>query len=88
MTTNPTDIENRLNELLSLVSNVLSESQRDDIQMFINASEWGLALETICEFLYEDELPLSEKAYELCREVGMGMSLDSSNWEVLKPQVI
>ncbi|MCL4264246.1 MAG: MafI family immunity protein [Anaerolineae bacterium] len=86
--TNHRIIENQLNELLSLVNSVLSESQRKDIQMFINASEWGLALETICEFLYEDELPLSEKAYELCEGIGMSMNLDTSNWDVLRTQVV
>jgi hypothetical protein len=80
-------VANKLNEALSIVGEVLSKNQREDISMFINAEEWGLALETLCEFLYEEKLPITLKAYELLKEVGSLLKLNSNLWENLKRQL-
>jgi len=80
-------LEIKLNEALALVSGVLSQDQVEDIRSYIYAGEWGLALEFVCSMLYEDELPLPARAYELLQEVGNTMHLESKTWEVLKPQV-
>lgn len=85
---NTNRIEEQLGTVLSLISNVLSEAQRDDIQMYIRAGEWGLALETICDFLYEDNLPLSAHTYSLIQEIGTMLHLNSNTWEILESQVI
>jgi hypothetical protein len=87
MLVNSCIVANKLNEALSLVGEVLSKTQREDISMFINAGEWGLALETLCEFLYEEELSITLKAYELLKEVGSLLKLNSSLWENLKKQL-
>lgn len=80
-------VSNKLNEALSIVAEVLSESQREDISIFINAGEWGLALETLCEFLYEEELPIKLKAYELLEEVKSLINLDYDLLRSLKNQI-
>jgi len=86
--TNSTKITNKLNEALSQAKDVLSENQINDIEMYIKAGEWGLALETLCDFLYEDDLPISLKAYNLLQEVGLILEIDRQNWEILKEQVV
>jgi hypothetical protein len=87
MSTDSYTVINKLNEALSLVSGVLSETQRDDIRMYIKVGEWKLGLETLCEFLYEEELPLPSRAYELIQELGTVLKLDSNFLEMIKPQV-
>lgn len=77
----------KLNEILPIVAEVLSENQKEDIRMFINAGEWGLAFETLCEFLYEEELPIAPKAYGLLEETESLLKLNSSLLENLKSQV-
>lgn len=80
-------IEAKLTEILTLVNNVLTPEQINDLKMYINASEWGLALETLCDFLYEDELPISESAYQLLEQVGISLEMESQTWELLKSQI-
>lgn len=81
-------VANKLNEVVSIVGEVFSKTQKEDIIMFINAGEWGLALETMCEFLYEEELPITLKAYRLVEEVGSLLKLNSNLWKNLKNQII
>lgn len=80
-------VANKLNEALSIVSEVLSKAQKKDIIMFINAGEWEPALETLCEFLYEEEFPITLKAYGLLQEVGSLLKLNKNLWENLKNQI-
>lgn len=80
-------VVNKLNEALSLVSEMLSEIQVDDIRTYINVGEWSLALEFLCDVLYEKELPVPSKAYELFQEVGAILELKSETWEKVEPQV-
>lgn len=77
-----------LDEALTLVKELLSETQVSDIRLYINTGEWGLALEILCNVLYENEIPIPLRAYELLREVGTTLKLKSQNWEVLRPQVV
>ena len=80
-------ILNKLNAVLCLISKSISENQRQDILMYINANERGLAIETLCDLLYEDELSISVTAYDLLKETGNTLHLESETWEMLKPQV-
>ena len=88
MTGDPLGMQADLNRLLALVRHVLTANQRDDMQAFIVAGEWGLAVQTLCEVLYEDKLPLAPKAYTLIERVGRHIGLAPRYWEVLQPQVV
>jgi hypothetical protein len=77
-----------LGEVLSLVAPSLSEDQRRDIRTFIDVGEWALAVETLCDLLYEDELPVPARAYALLQEIGDLMGLEPRTWELLEPQVL
>ncbi|SCF14743.1 MafI family immunity protein [Micromonospora chokoriensis] len=52
--------------VLDLVADapLLRPGIRADVRDHIRAGEVGLAFETLCEFLYEDALPLSRAYYD------------------------
>lgn len=84
-------IKNKLNETLSSVAEVLSESQRENISMDIDAGEWELALESLCGFLYKKKSPITLKTYRLLEEIESSPEFDTgflpSGLENLKSQI-
>ncbi|WP_341735839.1 MafI family immunity protein [Microcoleus sp. CAWBG640] len=77
----------KLNEVLAQLKEVFSDAQTEFLQSYINAGEWNLALETLCDLLIEDEISIDLKAYELLQEVGNILNMERETWEMLKVQV-
>jgi hypothetical protein len=50
----------------------------------LHAGEWNLALETLCEILIEEEIPINLRGYELLQEVGNILNMERETWEMLK----
>ena len=80
-------LESRLNEAVTLLQSVIPEQQMGIVREFIDVREWGLALETLCDVLYENDYPVPARAYELIDESGRMMQLDEGKWQVLQSQV-
>ena len=85
-------MEKRLQEAFALVADALvaagypaGVTEADDLA---EANESAIALENICENLYEFGCRVPARAYEVFAEVGVYLKVDSSYWEVLKPQVV
>ena len=77
----------KLNEVLAQLKEVFSGAQIEFLQSYINAGEWNLALETLCDILIQEEIPIDLKAYELLQEVGNILNMERETWEMLKVQV-
>ena len=77
----------KLNEVLAQLKEVFSDGQIEFLQSYINAGEWNLALETLCDILIEEEIPIDLKGYELLQEVGNILNMKRETWEMLKVQV-
>lgn len=77
----------KLNEVLAQLKEILSETQIEFLQSYINAGEWNLALEILCDILIEEEIPINLKGYELLQEVGNILNMERETWEMLKVQV-
>ncbi|MEG4344574.1 MafI family immunity protein [Microcoleus sp. A003_D6] len=77
----------KLNEVLDKLKESLSDTQIEFLQSYINAGEWNLALETLCDILIEEEIPIDSRGYELLQEVGNTLSMEKETWEMLKVQV-
>lgn len=77
----------KLNEVLAQLKEVFSGAQIEFLQSYINAGEWNLALETLCDILIEEEISIDLKAYELLQEVGNILNMERETWEMLKVQV-
>ncbi|MEG4859691.1 MafI family immunity protein [Microcoleus sp. K1-B6] len=65
----------------------LLDTQIEFMVSDIQAGEWNLALETLCDILIEEEIPLNLKAYELLPEVGNILNMERETWEMLKVHV-
>lgn len=81
-------VESKLNEALSLLSNTLANNQIENLRTEITAGEWGLALKSLSEMLYEDELPVPSSAYELLQEARSIMNIKDDLLEQIRPQVL
>ncbi len=80
-------VESKLHQVINIIKPQLSETQVEFIISDIQAGEWNLALETICDLLIEEEIPLDLKSYELLQEVGNILNMEQETWEMLKVQV-
>jgi hypothetical protein len=80
-------VESKLHQVINIIKPQLSETQVEFIISDIQAGEWNLALETICDLLIEEEITLDLKSYELLQEVGNILNMDRETWEMLKVQV-
>lgn len=89
---NDNTVDNKLREAAALVSESLKQAgypeRVQDVYDNIAENESGLALENLCENLYEFSCPVPQKAYDLLAEAGTAMKIDSKYWEMLKSQII
>jgi hypothetical protein len=69
-------VESKLNEIINIVKPQLSHTQIEFLVSDIHADEWNLALETWCDILIEEEIPLDLKAYEVLQEVGNILNME------------
>jgi hypothetical protein len=61
----------------------LPDRDRENANMFLENGEWGLALETLCGQLYENDVSISAAVYEGIRDAGTEMGMDDSTWTYL-----
>lgn len=80
-------VESKLNEVINILKPQLSETQIEFMVSDIQAGEWNLALEILCDILIEEEIPINLKGYELLQEVGNILNVERETWEMLKVQV-
>ena len=80
-------VQSKLNEVINIVKLQLSETQIEFMVSDIQAGEWILALEILCDILIEVEFPIDLKSYDLLQEVGNILNMESETWEMLKVQV-
>ncbi|MEG3931027.1 MafI family immunity protein [Microcoleus sp. B4-C5] len=73
--------------VINIVKPQLSDTQIEFMVSNIQAGEWNLALETLCDILIEEEIPINLKVYELWQEVGNILNMERETWEMLKVHV-
>jgi hypothetical protein len=78
--------------LLSAFKDALLPRHFNEAMMDIRAGEPGVAFESLCQWLYEDEdwstgrIPrLSMERYRELVSLGRSMGLDESNWAMITP---
>ena len=70
-----TAIERRLNELLESLSDELSASERREVGGFIEANEYGVALETLCALLVEEHKKITPATFAEIGELADAMGI-------------
>ncbi len=74
-------IEDLLVRLLSLLVNVFSESEVDEVKGFIDVGEYGLALDTLIDIINEESKSIPHEVMEIAKEAAVSMGEDSSEVE-------
>jgi hypothetical protein len=70
-------IDSMLSELLISLTPVFSPAEQAEVQQFADASEYGLALETLCGILTEEHKVVDARVKEQVRKLQALMGLDS-----------
>lgn len=72
-------------ELLSIISKISNFPQKDreEIEEFIEYSEYGIALENICSVIEQEKLNINILIYNKIKELGMYMELDHELWNCI-----
>jgi len=69
-------VENLLLRILSILVGVFSESEANEVTEFINAGEYGLALDTLIDIIDEESKSVPQEVVELAKQTAIAMNLD------------
>ena len=69
-------IESLFAELRTATKSVLTDAEQSDIQDFVDAGEYGLALETAVDFYSQEGKTASPTVIDLIRQLAEAMSMD------------
>lgn len=74
-------VEDLLLELLSLMSSIFTDAEIDEVQVFIDSGEYGLALDAFVDIVTEEKKPILFRAFALVLELAGAMQLDKKVFE-------
>jgi hypothetical protein len=80
------ELDNLLKEIVKYITN-LSLKDEKDILEFIEHDEWGIALETICSVIEQEDIPVDQNIYSKIEEAGLYMEMDKSLWEEISKKI-
>ena len=77
-------LEGKFHALFDLLRGALTGREVKEVRWFFEAGEYGLALETLCGIIVEEEKQISRPAYQLVRELAEQIQTDRSFWVPLE----
>lgn len=80
-------IEKELHQILDEFQGKLPEVDVTKIREFIDAREWGVGFDILCEQLFEYEIEVPKEVFKRIGGVGRFMQIDAKTWEILSPLV-
>lgn len=79
------NIKEEIRELLKILENTeFRLEDRKTAEEFLDYNEWGLALDTIIDQLYEYEIKITEGIYNSISAIAKKMEMEESNYIELK----
>lgn len=78
-------LEADLIELLAEVGEEIPPSEAQEVQMYLDAGEYGLAFETICSVLKAKGSPVSESTCARIVDLGERMDIEPDYWREIQP---
>ncbi len=81
---NENNLEQDLLRLFQFIEDSLSENQAIFILELIYVGEYALALEFIYDYLDDNEVLISENAYNLIQSLSSSMRMDTRDWHLLE----
>ncbi len=77
-------IINDIDLIMQKFHNKLGSDILDELKLLLNNDEPGVALEELCNMLYEYEVPITEKDYtDICNLLSK-MGINASEWDMMK----
>lgn len=76
-------LQNKLTTIMDDLREALTAAERDEVLGFIDAGEYGIALETLCSILAENKTKMPASTISKIEEVGTRMGLDPATWAEL-----
>ena len=70
-------LEERLSRLLKSIDESFTSTETSEVQQFLDAGEYGLALETICGIIIEERKVVRTEVVEQVKELREMMELES-----------
>ncbi len=70
-----------IRRVLEQAAPVLSEGERSEVRMFLDAGEYGVALETLCDLLREQGKRLPSDVAEQVRAIGVDMGMGATTFD-------
>lgn len=74
-------IEKSFSQLLTLLAATFSDAEVSEVREFIDAGEYGLALETLVDIVVEEGKRISAEEAKLVYEMVDAMNLDRKQYE-------
>lgn len=74
-------IEKLFSRLLALITPTFSEAEVTEVREFIDAGEYGLALETLADIVIDESKRISTEEAKLVYELADEMHLDRKQYE-------
>jgi hypothetical protein len=81
---NGDSIKANLSTIFIEIKSQISNDAVELIHEFIIYGEWGLAYETICDQIYENDIQISQLIFDRILETGKLMHIDKSVWTPLE----
>lgn len=84
MKINKQEIQERISRFSQELSPFLSAGDREDVNSFVDAAEWSLALDLVLFLIEKRDLKIDKSlrasAYSLAEQIGMNLEVMRSNW--------
>ena len=77
------NLKNKIIDLLDRIEG-LPELDRKNVIEFAQHNEWGIALDALCNQIYEHNLTISQEVYDEITKIGFAMRMDESEWSFLR----
>ena len=77
-TTDHVDLQMRLRLLASKLSPCMSESEEAQVHEFLDAAEFGIALEEVIAIVIDKQSPISQEVHMECLELARVMGLSNT----------
>jgi len=80
-------LKNGMIELVSKLQGKLSDDQIQFAESLIDAGEYAVCLEIICDLLYDDDIKISQESFLLIYHLSEKMHVSPERYELLLPLV-
>lgn len=78
---------NQLTQLISQPHGWLTQNEFKEVSDFTDAGEYGVALETLCGIIAEENKKITLEQYQKISELGRLMGIEDDTWLQLKPLI-